>query len=83
MIDWGRWRWATRRRTPRPGWALFDAATREGFRAAAGFDDATWARGRGWALSTAAIALPYYRGTSPSIAANARATLAEVLADRP
>ena len=83
VIDWG----ALAVGDPAPdaatGWAFFDASTREDFRAAAGFDDATWARGRGWALSTAAIALPYYRGTSPSIAANARATLAEVLADRP
>ena len=32
-------------------------------------------------LSTALVALPYYRGTSETIAANARCTIREVLAD--
>jgi aminoglycoside phosphotransferase (APT) family kinase protein len=81
VIDWGPMGVGDPAPDAATGWALFDAGTREAFRASAGFDDATWARGRGWALSTAAIALPYYRATSPSIAANARATLAEVLAD--
>lgn len=81
VIDWGPMGVGDPAPDAATGWAFFDAATRDAFRAAAGFDDATWARGRGWALSTAVIALPYYSGTSPAIAANARATLAEVLAD--
>ncbi|MGH2594427.1 MAG: aminoglycoside phosphotransferase family protein [Actinomycetota bacterium] len=36
-------------------WNLFSAETREPFRAALPVDDATWARGRGWALSCALI----------------------------
>jgi aminoglycoside phosphotransferase (APT) family kinase protein len=64
-----------------PAWNFFDAANREIFRAALSVDDATWARGRGWALSIALIALPYYLHTSPVIAADARRTIAEVLAD--
>ena len=62
-------------------WNLFSAETREVFRAALPVDDATWARGRGWALSVALIALPYYLSTSPAIAAGARHTIDEVLAD--
>ncbi len=42
-------------------WSLFSADTRDVFRSALAVDDATWARGRGWALSVALIALPYYR----------------------
>ena len=44
-------------------------------------DDATWARGRGWALSVALIALPYYEQTNPVMVANARRRVVEVLAD--
>lgn len=50
-------------------------------RAALAVDDATWARGRGWALSVARIQLPYYRDSNPALAANARRTIREVLAD--
>jgi aminoglycoside phosphotransferase (APT) family kinase protein len=45
-------------------------------------DEATWARGRGWALSIALIALPYYWDTNPAFARVARRTLEEVLADQ-
>ena len=36
-------------------WTLFDAPSRAAFRAALGVDDATWQRGRGWALWKALI----------------------------
>jgi aminoglycoside phosphotransferase (APT) family kinase protein len=62
-------------------WNLLSAGTRELFRAALSVDDATWARGRGWALSVGLIALPYYRSTNPVLAANARHTIGELLAD--
>jgi aminoglycoside phosphotransferase (APT) family kinase protein len=62
-------------------WSLFSAEGREVFRGALPVDDATWARGRGWALSTALIALPYYRDTNPVIVAGARRKIAEVLTD--
>ncbi|MBD0328964.1 MAG: phosphotransferase [Thermoleophilia bacterium] len=41
-------------------WKLFRADTRTSFRAALAVDGATWARGRGWALSQAVVALAYY-----------------------
>jgi aminoglycoside phosphotransferase (APT) family kinase protein len=62
-------------------WNLLPAETRDGFRAALGVDDATWARGRGWGLSVALTALPYYRDTNPVIVRWARQMIDEVLAD--
>jgi aminoglycoside phosphotransferase (APT) family kinase protein len=62
-------------------WNLLPAETRDVFRAALEVDDATWARGRGWALSIALIQLPYYHRTNPVLAAGARHTIAAVLAD--
>ena len=41
-------------------WCLLPAEVRGIFREAVGADEAEWARGRGWALSIAVIALPYY-----------------------
>jgi aminoglycoside phosphotransferase (APT) family kinase protein len=63
-------------------WTLLTGEARDTFRAALSVDDATWARGRGWALSWALIALPYYLHTNPVIVRDARRTIAEVLADR-
>lgn len=62
-------------------WNLFPAETRKVFRAALSVGDATWARGRGWALSVALVGLPYYQHTSPAIAEASRCTIAEVLAE--
>ncbi len=62
-----------------PAWNLLPASAREIFRDAVGVDSATWARGRGWALSMALVQLPYYRETNPIISANARHVLGEVL----
>ena len=60
-------------------WSLFEGEARDSFRAALSVDDATWARGCGWALSCALVALPYYQTTNPAIAAAARYTIGEVL----
>jgi aminoglycoside phosphotransferase (APT) family kinase protein len=60
-------------------WELFDGESREILRSVLGVDDATWARGRGWALSTAIVALPYYQHTNAFMAAQARHKLAVVL----
>jgi aminoglycoside phosphotransferase (APT) family kinase protein len=62
-------------------WSILAGGAREVFHAAAGVDDATWERGKGWALSTGLIALPYYAATHPPRAANARYRIAQVLAD--
>jgi aminoglycoside phosphotransferase (APT) family kinase protein len=62
-------------------WWFLTAETRPLFRAELAVDDASWMRGRGWALSCALIALPYYWETNPTFASYARRTLAEVLGD--
>ena len=65
-------------------WKVFPAHTRNIFRTALSVDEATWARARGWALSQALIALPYYTlETNPVLVREARRWLVEVLADRP
>jgi aminoglycoside phosphotransferase (APT) family kinase protein len=61
-------------------WNLLPANVREIFRTELGVDDATWDRGRGWALSVALIQLPYYRATNPALATNSRHVISEVLA---
>ncbi|MFI6130386.1 aminoglycoside phosphotransferase family protein [Micromonospora sp. NPDC051141] len=63
-----------------PAWTLLDADSRPVFREAAGFDDATWARGKGWALLFVS-ALTYYRTTNPTMYAVGRRAVDAVLAD--
>jgi aminoglycoside phosphotransferase (APT) family kinase protein len=63
-------------------WNFLSAETRNVFRAALPVDAATWARGRGWALSVGLIALPYYRNTNPILAGISRRAIGEVQADR-
>jgi aminoglycoside phosphotransferase (APT) family kinase protein len=63
-------------------WSLLPVEARNVFRAALDIDDATWARGRGWALSVALIALPYYKDTNPVFADVARHLIREVLAEQ-
>jgi aminoglycoside phosphotransferase (APT) family kinase protein len=59
-------------------WNFLSGESRDVFRKALGVDGATWARGRGWALSVGLIALPYYRETNPLLAGIARHTIEEV-----
>ncbi|MEV5690163.1 aminoglycoside phosphotransferase family protein [Micromonospora globbae] len=62
-----------------PAWNLMGPAARDAYRRALGVDDATWERGRGWALVQAIGALPYYVDTNPVMAATARRTLGALL----
>jgi len=62
-------------------WTLLSGEARDAFRAALPVNDATWARGRGWALSVGLIALPYYQSTNPVLAGIARHAIEEALAD--
>jgi aminoglycoside phosphotransferase (APT) family kinase protein len=66
-----------------PAWNLLPAGARAGYRRALGVDDATWARGCGWAIVQAVVALPYYVGTNPVMAATARDTLTAILSWSP
>lgn len=62
-------------------WTLFDGESREAFRATLALDDATLARGRGWALWKALITLARHLGTNPVEAEKARHVIDEVLFD--
>ncbi|MER6128237.1 phosphotransferase [Streptomyces sp. NPDC001795] len=61
-------------------WAVFTAGPRDLFREAAEADDATWARGRGWALCFGLMAEHYYRETNPVLAAVGHRAVKEALA---
>ena len=61
-------------------WSLFSAESRDVFRETLKVDDATWARGRGQALSQAAIFIPYYSETNPTGVKYAQRMISEVLA---
>ncbi len=60
-------------------WNLLPTGVRNIFRSALNVDDATWARGRGWALSIALIQLPYYQQRNPTLAASAQYVINEIL----
>jgi aminoglycoside phosphotransferase (APT) family kinase protein len=63
-------------------WKMFTPEARQTFRELLAVDDATWARARGWALSLALIALPYYTvDTNPVLVTEAERWLAEVLGE--
>jgi aminoglycoside phosphotransferase (APT) family kinase protein len=64
-----------------PGWNLFGVRARQAFREACGYDEDTWLRGMGWALSTGLIGLPYYWNTVPAFVAESQRKIAAVLAD--
>ncbi len=61
-------------------WTFFSGAGREAFRSTLGVDDATWARGRGWALWKALILLAAHANTTPLEASKAQRTIDELLA---
>ncbi|MFE9308916.1 hypothetical protein ACFYM5_14605 [Streptomyces sp. NPDC006706] len=62
-------------------WYVVPDTARPLFRTAVNVDDATWARGRGRALSVALMALSYYRDSNPFMAHVARHVIAEILLD--
>ncbi len=81
VIDWGSLGTGDPACDLIPAWGALHADARPAFRAALDDDDATWARGRGWALSIGLIALPYYVETNPVFAETARVLIRETLAD--
>jgi aminoglycoside phosphotransferase (APT) family kinase protein len=58
---------------------LMSAGPRATFRATLGVDDATWARGRGWALATGLNAHSYYAATNPRVATQTTRQITEAL----
>ncbi|MCI4063419.1 aminoglycoside phosphotransferase family protein [Micromonospora sp. R77] len=64
-----------------PAWNVFTGDSRRRFRAELAVDDASWLRGRGWALLQAVMAMSYYWDTNPGMIRQTSHALAEVLAD--
>ncbi|MFI7320674.1 aminoglycoside phosphotransferase family protein [Streptomyces venezuelae] len=60
-------------------YTLMSAGSRAAFRAALGVDDATWTRGRGWALATGLNAYTTYAAVSPTVAAQTSRQITEAL----
>ncbi|MEW2391628.1 aminoglycoside phosphotransferase family protein [Streptomyces venezuelae] len=60
-------------------YTLMSAASRTAFRTALGVDDATWTRGRGWALATGLNAYTTYAAVSPRVAAQTSRQITEAL----
>ena len=60
-------------------WNFLDKNAREIFQRELRPDPATWERGKGWALSIALIALPYYRNSSPAIGAACLRTISQIV----
>ncbi|BAC68535.1 phosphotransferase [Streptomyces avermitilis] len=58
---------------------LMSARSRAAFRAALDVDDATWARGRGWALATGLNAYTTYAAVNPRVAAQTTRQITEAL----
>jgi aminoglycoside phosphotransferase (APT) family kinase protein len=60
-------------------WTLLTPETREFFRSIVHPDEATWERGRGWALTFGIVAYPYYCKTNLSLARIAKRTLEQII----
>ncbi|WP_411090619.1 aminoglycoside phosphotransferase family protein [Streptomyces sp. 049-1] len=58
---------------------LMSADSRAAFRDALGVDDATWMRGRGWALATGLNAYTHYAAVDPRVAAQTTRQIAQAL----
>jgi aminoglycoside phosphotransferase (APT) family kinase protein len=81
VIDWGTLNVGDPACDLQAAWNVFQGESRRRFRAALNVDDASWRRGRGWALAQAVMALPYYWDTNPGIVRQATHALSEVLAE--
>ena len=81
VIDWGNMGVGDPACDVMVAWSVLRADTRAIFRDLLAVDEAMWARGRGWALCFGLVALPYYQTSNPVLAAIARDTIAEVIAD--
>ncbi|MEM9064114.1 MAG: aminoglycoside phosphotransferase family protein [Planctomycetota bacterium] len=62
-------------------WYVLDRRGRERFRSELGANDDLWLRAKGWALSVAAIQLPYYRKRNTRMEELATRTLSAILDD--
>lgn len=81
VIDWGGLNVGDPACDLQPVWNLFEGDSRRRYLEELEVDEASWLRGRGWALYQAVSALPYYWDTNPGMIRQASHALAQVLAD--
>lgn len=81
VIDWGGLNVGDPACDLQPAWSVFAGGSRTRFRAELEVDEASWLRGRGWALYQAVSALAYYWDTNPGMIRQGSHALAQVLAD--
>jgi aminoglycoside phosphotransferase (APT) family kinase protein len=81
VIDWGGFGLGDPAVDLMVAWTLLPADARDAVRAHLAPDEDTWTRGRGWALASGLVALPYYVETNPELAENARYRIGEILAE--
>ncbi|WP_169711816.1 phosphotransferase [Henriciella litoralis] len=62
-------------------YTVFSGQARDAFARATAASESVWMRARGWALSTAVVALAYYRGSDAPIVARSREVIGEILAE--
>ncbi len=62
-----------------PAWNSFAGSSRLRFRSELGVDDASWLRGRGWAIYQALSALSYYWDSNPGMIRQASNALNQIL----
>jgi aminoglycoside phosphotransferase (APT) family kinase protein len=81
VIDWGCLNVGDPACDLQPAWNVFNGDSRLRYRSELLADDASWLRGRGWALFQAVVALPYYWDTNPGMIRQASHALEQVLAE--
>ncbi|MEM5515500.1 phosphotransferase [Henriciella sp. AS95] len=81
VIDWGLGGLGDPACDLMAGYTVFDGAARDAFAAAMNASEADWRRGRGWALSTAVIALAHYRDGDTPIVRRARRVIETIMAE--
>jgi aminoglycoside phosphotransferase (APT) family kinase protein len=62
-------------------WTVFGPSGRTAYRQALEVDEQTWERARGYALTQAALIVPYYRATNPGFVDLAVRTIEQILVD--
>lgn len=62
-------------------WEVLRPPAREVFRSSLDIDDATWLRGRAWALAIAVMTFPYYWNSMPARCASRLAMAQQILAE--
>jgi aminoglycoside phosphotransferase (APT) family kinase protein len=83
VIDWGGLNVGDPACDLQPVWNVFDGVSRARYPEELDVDDASWLRGRGWALCQAVVALPYYWDTNPGMVRQASNAVTQVLRGSP